>query len=124
MSLADAAILAGLVVIAVAIAFPRKPKRYAHHSWRYWYFVDRNSLPWRFRRWQIWHTGRKRCERCGRRVTLHRKGFRHDLLGEPVMNLHHKNYRRVILARRRDLELLCDRCHMMHHAIRRGRLDS
>lgn len=116
-------ILAALVVVAMVGRRRRRPygRRPNGHSLIYYVYVDRRSALWRFRRWLWYYTSNRRCEECGCRLALHHHGVQYAL-GSSVLSVHHKNYTHLLFERRgRDVELLCEDCHLARDAWRHVR---
>lgn len=108
----DVVLLGVAALLVSAIFFRARPRRRhrrrRRHSFFYrWYM---GSSLWRLRRWVWYHASNRRCEGCGRRMCLHRRGIRYRM-GSPVMTVHHRNYRRLGHEHRSDVSLLCWSCH-------------
>ena len=83
------------------------------HSWLYRSYLEGGLLSplWRARRYIWFYSSRRRCEKCGCRISLH--GGRH-----PVATFHHKTYRHLGRERRSEVSMLCWRDHARQDAWR------
>lgn len=100
-------IVAGLI-LAIVLLLRGRGRRSRHSRLYDWYM---KSHLWRLRRWLWYWTSDRKCEECGHRMVLHARGYRHRWLRQPVVTVHHKNYRRLGHEHRSDVSLLCWPCH-------------